>query len=103
MAYQICKRCGKMFMQNGNKYCEICLTKNEKEFDLIVNYIRKQANATVLDIITETGVSLKSINCLVEDGGISYAENKLNIEDNDKDSTIDDRMSLKRNKFHITR
>ncbi len=103
MAYEICKRCGKMFEKNGKVYCKACFEKNEKEYDIITDHVRKHPNATVLDIITETGVSLKSINCLVEDGGISYVENKLDIKERDENHKKNDRILPKRNKFHLTR
>jgi len=103
MAYQICKRCGKMFDKNGKLYCKSCFEKNEREYDLITNHVRKYPNATVLDIIEETGVSLKSINCIVEDGGISYVESKLSIKDKDNDSNVHNRILPKTNKFHSRR
>lgn len=103
MAYQICKRCSKMFEKNGKIYCKTCFEKNEREYELIINHIKKHPNATVLDIITETSVSLKSINCFVEEGGIVYVENKLNVEDTDKKPKLSDRTLTKRSKFHLTR
>lgn len=103
MSYEICKRCGKMFEKNGKTYCKTCYEKNEKELNLIVDYIREKPASTVLDIITETGVSLKSINCLVEDGGVSYVENKLKIEEKGEKSTGNKANSINRNKFHLRR
>lgn len=103
MTYEICKRCGKMFEKNGKTYCESCFEKNKREYNLITDYIRQHPNATVLDIITETGVSLKTINYLVEEGGISYVENKLVSEDIGEDSRSLDRSSGKREKFHLRR
>lgn len=103
MTYQICKRCSKMFEKNGKIYCKDCFEKNEREYDLIINHIKKHPNATVLDIITETSVSLKSINCFVEEGGIVYVENKPKVEDNDEKPKMSDRTLMKRSKFHLTR
>lgn len=103
MAYQICKRCNKMFEKNERVYCNSCFEKIEIEYELILKHIHKYPNATVLDIITETGVSLKTINCLVEDGGVSYVENKLSIKDKDENSNVADRTLLTRTKFHLTR
>lgn len=103
MAYEICKRCGKFFNKNGESYCEDCLEKTKKEQDLIVDYIRKHPDASILDIITETGVTLKSINCLVEEGYVSYIDNKLKKIDNDKFSKAVDKIVDRRSKFHIKR
>jgi predicted amidophosphoribosyltransferase len=74
MAYEICKICGKMFEKDGKEYCESCYDKNKKEYDLVLDYITNHPDHIILDIITETGVSLKSINRFVEEGSISYKD-----------------------------
>lgn len=104
MAYEICRRCGKMFEKSGRIcYCRDCLEKNEKEYESIRKYIRKHPDAMVIDIISETGVSLKGINCLVEDGSISYAENKSTLEDPDTDSGQANKISIREGRFHFRR
>lgn len=72
MAYEICKVCEKMFVKNGKGYCEDCYNENKREYELVLDYISKHPNDTVLDIITETKVPLKSINRFVEEGSVSY-------------------------------
>lgn len=101
MAYQICKRCSKMFSKNGKLYCKDCIEKAEKENDLIIDYVRQYPNSTILDIITETGVTLKSINALVEDGYVSYGDNKLKSLNSDDLSKITDKLIDKKGQFHI--
>lgn len=103
MAYEICKRCNKMFQKNGKSYCEDCLEKTEKEHDLIIDYVRKHPDSTILEIITETGVTLKSINSLVEEGYVSYVDNKLKKIDEDKLSEAMDKIVDRKGKFHIRR
>ncbi len=71
MAYAICKRCHKMFEQNQQTYCKTCFEKNTKDYKLILEYITKYPEATVLEIVTVTGVALKSIDCLIDDGSLS--------------------------------
>lgn len=103
MAYEICKRCSKMFEKNGRIYCKSCFEKNEREYKLILDHMKKHPNATVLDIITETAVSLKTINCFVEEGGIIYVEN--NMESKDVSETFkESKQSLSKNgRFHLRR
>ncbi len=103
MAYEICKRCSKMFKKNGKLYCEDCLDKTEKEHDLIIDYVRKHPDSTILDIITETGVTLKSINSLVDEGYVSYIDNKLKKIDDDKLAEAMDKIVDRKSKFHIRR
>ncbi len=100
MNYQICKRCGSMFKKNKNQYCTICHEKNEKESALIREHIKNHPNATVMDIITHTGISLKTIDCLVEDGDISYVENKFIFEDMEEDTNNTLAKDQKKDRFH---
>ncbi len=103
MAYEVCRRCSKMFEKNGKSYCQDCIGKTEKEHDLIIEYIRKFPDASIIDIISETGVTLKSIQCLVDDGYVSYKDNKL--EKRDKEEILNAKINImnEKNKFHIRR
>lgn len=101
MAYEVCKRCSKMFEKNGKSYCPDCIGKTEKEHDTIIEYIRKFPKATILDIISDTGVSLKSIQCLVDDGYVAYKDN--NLEQIDKEFKEANNQINKTGKFHIRR
>lgn len=103
MAYEVCKRCSMMFEKNGKSYCPNCIGETEKEHDLIISHIRKFPKATILDIISETGVSLKSIQCLVDDGYVAYKDN--NLEKIDKDEYLKETNNPinKNGKFHIRR
>lgn len=103
MAYEICSRCGKMFPKNGKSYCEDCNVKTEKELDLIIEYIRRNPDATIIEIISETGVTLKTINCLVNEGNISYVNNSLEkIEDEEILNKVD-KILAKKNDFYTKR
>ncbi|MDR7856906.1 hypothetical protein [Tissierella sp.] len=99
MAYEICKSCGKMFEKDGKPYCMDCNEKIGKENNLIMEYIREHPASTIMEIIMETGVSLKSIDRLVKDGNISYVENK-DIDQEDVAKVIEKLVSNK-GKFHI--
>lgn len=103
MAYEVCKRCSKMFEKNGKSYCQDCIGRIDKEHDLIIEHIRKFPKATILDIISDTGVSLKSIQCLVDDGYVAYKES--NLEKIDKEEYLKEANNLinKNGKFHIRR
>lgn len=52
------------------------LKKNAKDYGLIIEHITQYPLATVLEIVTETGVELKSIECLTKDGSLSYVNAK---------------------------
>lgn len=74
LTYEICKACGKMFEKSGKKYCEACYEKNKKDYYLVLNYIRKNPDNQIMEIIAETGVSMKTINRFIEEGSISYGK-----------------------------
>ena len=56
-----------MFEQNKELYCESCSIINKRDYDLIIAHIRENPGATTIDVIAATGVTLKSINCLIKD------------------------------------
>ena len=82
-------------------YCTRCSEKNEKDYKLIIEHLRQEPGATVLEVILATKVTLKSVNCLIDEGRISYVENS----DSDKEKTIEilEDIGYKREKFHVRR
>lgn len=103
MSYQICKRCNTMFLKNGKVYCNSCSEINDRDFELILTHIKTNPKATVLDIITETSVSLKSIDCFVEEGGIVYVESKPDEAEDERESTKTNNPSVRKERFHLRR
>lgn len=100
MNYSICKRCNELFERNGREYCDSCTQKLNKEFDLIIDYIKKYPRATVIDVIIDTGVSLKTINLMVEEGYVSYVPNDDNGTDNRQLVVKIQKLINKRGKFY---
>jgi hypothetical protein len=90
-----------MFEKDGKSYCIDCNEKIAKENNLIVEYIRKHPASTIMEIIMETGVSLKSIDRLVEDGNVSYVDNKDKDIDQEDVAKAIDKLVSKKGKFHI--
>ena len=74
MSYDICDICGGMYEKSGKEYCEKCFEENEREYRLVLDYIENHPDNTVLEIITETKVSIKTINRFIEEGIISYKD-----------------------------
>lgn len=63
-----------MYEKSGRQYCPSCFEENDREYKLVLDYIEENPVNTVLDIITETKVSVKTINRFIEEGIISYKE-----------------------------
>ncbi len=106
MAYEICKRCERLFEKTGIEYCNDCYEQNRNDYKIVLEYINTHADTSVMDIVAATGVSLQTINNLVEDWGISYKDDKMAIK-NEKDKPSDfgseNKIPIKRSKFHSRR
>lgn len=88
-----------MFEKNKSLYCESCAKKNKKDYHLITDHIKDNPGATVMEVITATGATLKSINCFIEDGSFSYVKN--NDGSDDKTFSLrDEEVEFKTAKFH---
>lgn len=74
LAYDICNICGKMYEKTGKQYCGSCSKENDREYRLVLDYIESHPVNTILEIITQTKVSVKTINRFIEEGIISYKE-----------------------------
>lgn len=102
MARQMCKRCNCIFEVNKKGYCDKCSDKNEKDFNAILEYLDKFPDAIVLEIIDKTGVSFKTLNRFVAEGGISYKESNIRLEDIETGEYLNiiNRLVASRGKFH---
>lgn len=102
MARQMCKRCNCIFEVNNKGYCDKCSDRNEKDFNKILDYLDKFPDAIVLEIIDKTGVSFKTLNRFVAEGGISYKESNIRLEDIETGEYLNiiNRLVASRGKFH---
>lgn len=76
MAYSICARCGKFFVNDGNARCSKCQDKYTKEYAIIREYISTHAGASAMDVNAVTGIPIKSILKFIDEGIISYTNDK---------------------------
>lgn len=72
-----CARCGKVFsyIGFGLRYCDICKKYDEKEFDLVRNYIYDNGTSTMAEIEENTGVSSRRITQYLREGRLEIPEN----------------------------
>ncbi|MCO7124990.1 hypothetical protein NIE88_04270 [Sporolactobacillus shoreicorticis] len=70
-----CKGCGKLFVRVSSPYCPSCLKEQEKLFDMVYTYIRKQENrmSTVTQVHEATGVDLDWIYQWIREGRLKTA------------------------------
>ena len=102
MARQMCKRCNGIFEVGIKGYCDKCNARNEKDFQAILDYLDKNPDAIVLEIIDKTGVTLRTLNRFVAEGGISYKESNIRLADIETGEYLNiiNRLVASRGKFH---
>ena len=69
MAYDICKKCQRFFEKSGKQYCLKCDSELTLSRESINEYLLSNPNASVMEIVKETGVKLKDVNIFLETGG----------------------------------
>lgn len=77
MSLIVCKTCGILLFGNDKAigYCNNCHALHKKEYTLLKEYLHTHPNASIMDVVSETGLSLRSINKMIE-------EDKLEIRSN---------------------
>ncbi|HEY9856618.1 MAG TPA: hypothetical protein V6D05_12825 [Stenomitos sp.] len=57
MSLSNCPRCKRVFNKNaGVSLCDACRQREEEDFDLCYQFLRKQPNASIAEVSEETGV-----------------------------------------------
>lgn len=100
MSYTYCKRCNLLFEMTGKPYCNDCKVTMDKEYEMILEYIKANPSAMVIDIIADTGVSLKTINILVEEGYVSYRNSEKEISNLELTRKL--QKVINNGKFHLS-
>ncbi len=79
----LCKQCGRLFQSVGASYCPECADEMEKAFITVKEYIYDNENATLLDIVENTGVPEKHVLYFLKEGrlNIDNTDEVLNCED----------------------
>ncbi|MCL1632656.1 hypothetical protein M3N64_12075 [Sporolactobacillus sp. CPB3-1] len=65
-----CKGCGRLFVRVSSPYCPDCLKEQEKMFEIVYKFIRRQENrtATVPQVHEATGVKTELIYQWIREG-----------------------------------
>mgnify|MGYP000875173727 CR=1 FL=1 len=66
-----CPRCGKLFARHFRDVCQNCYKELEAEYEVCVEYLRKNKGATITELSEDTGVSIKQITRFIKEGRIS--------------------------------
>ncbi len=63
-----CKKCGKVYLYNGNKYCLDCINDMDKTLSILREYVYKNPYSNLVKIASDTGVPIKTILQFIREG-----------------------------------
>jgi hypothetical protein len=61
-----CRSCGKLHMQTEDTMCRDCLKQHIEDTHTVKAYLQANPRANVMDLVKQTGFSLKKVNELVK-------------------------------------
>lgn len=70
-----CKRCGRIFNQVRRNICPACIAEEDKAFETVRAYLRKNRDATMLQVTEDTGVPSEFIIDMIRDGRLILRDN----------------------------
>lgn len=64
-----CKSCGGLLMEDDQKggYCKACSLSDRKDYHLVRTYLEVHPNASIMDVVNDTKVALRTVNRMIED------------------------------------
>ena len=77
MKVKNCPQCGSLFIDVGFRVCERCLKYENEQFEIVKEYLQKNAGVTVEQISEATGVSRQLILQFIKAGRLSGSITKL--------------------------
>ena len=66
--FRTCRWCGKIFQSISSQYCDQCLKDFDKKFVLIRDYLYEYPNATVVEVVENTGVEENLVFHFLKEG-----------------------------------
>ena len=74
----MCKQCGKLFQSLGSSNCPVCVEEMDKAFKVVKEYLYDHEDATVLNVVKDTGVPEKYVLSFLKEGRLDI-ENSAEI------------------------
>ena len=68
-----CRGCGKLFLSRGPIYCPACLEKQAEDEHRIIDYVRKNPDCTIPDIVNALEINEPIVRRLIEEGRLFQA------------------------------
>lgn len=75
MELRNCKRCGELFLYNGSRLiCHNCVEEEEKEFEIVKQYLWDHHNASLRQVVEHTGVKEDRVLKYLREGRIALGD-----------------------------
>lgn len=68
-----CPRCGRLYVKNLMNLCQPCIKELEHEYEICVDYLRKNRGTNIQELSDATEISIKEITRFIREGRISIA------------------------------
>lgn len=69
-----CPRCSKLFKHRGYPLCPDCIAKVDDDYITVRDYLYKNPQAGIQEIVDNTEVDYKSVSYLVRTGRLTFAD-----------------------------
>jgi hypothetical protein len=80
--YQLCDYCGELHEKTNRRMCKTC----EKNYLLLRSIVEASPNSTVLELSSQTGISVSRIHSFVRNGFFVMKEGTIKEIDSTKSS-----------------
>ncbi|QSF44742.1 TIGR03826 family flagellar region protein [Paenibacillus tianjinensis] len=68
-----CPRCGRLYVKNIMDLCQPCIKELEHQYEICVEYLRKNRGTNIQELSDATEISIKEITRFIREGRISIA------------------------------
>jgi flagellar operon protein (TIGR03826 family) len=74
-----CKKCGRIFADDGFDFCPICRNTEDEMFKKVKDYLYEYPGASVQQVSEETGVDAKKILKFLREGKLEIKDDSPNL------------------------
>lgn len=79
MLLRNCTKCGRLFLHPLNPICKECKREEDISFQSVVDYLKENKDATMTEVASRTGVSIKEITRYFKDGRLASLQIETSI------------------------
>ena len=74
-----CPQCGRIYKFTGRALCPKCVQEDEKEFELVKQYLREHPGASIAEISEETEIEEQKVISYLRDGRLQLVPGQTGI------------------------